>query len=488
MLIIPFHRKPTYATFPWVTLLLVLVNVFVYVALQRPDDARHARAVEAYAQSRLAEIEVPAYRAYVMDTPTILWRERWLQMPAEYQDQVLAMQLNSDEAFLAELRAGKWLTADSAQQVEWQLLRAQLDATWKPSFTERHLLRQSEVAPSRMFSAMFLHGDATHLIGNMVFLVLLGLVVEPVLGAAGFLMLYLLAGMGGALFSLGWRWGEVGAALGASGAIAGLMGAFAVLWGRRRVRLFYWVFFVFDYTRVRALWLLPVWFGWEFAQLLLVQGSNVGFDAHAGGILSGAGLAWLAVRTGRVNLAYLDEEEHRDRRVDELAAGLQALGQLRLDQARATFDALIQRHPDDPDVLEPWLRSWLFLSDRVQASAAVEHALSWRARSRVDALRQCRWFEEAAKAFGTRLPAKPETLIALVARWQAPGLLKESSAVLARIEQVVPHHPQLAAAWFRLALAHQERREETATRQVLSHLRAKHPDSPEAGKARTLLG
>jgi membrane associated rhomboid family serine protease len=488
MLILPLHKKPTLANFPWVTVLLVLVNLFIYAALQAPDNERHARAVALYADSRLAAIELPAYRDYVERTPSIAWRERWQRLPEPARTQVLAMQVQGDDRFLAELRAERVITPSHADYAEWKPLRAQIDATWQPSFTERHLMRQSEIAPGRMFTAMFLHGDSGHLIGNMVFLVILGLAVEPVLGSVGFLVLYLLAGLGGGLFSLGWRWGEVGGMLGASGAIAGLMGAFAVLWGQRRVRLFYWFFVIFDYTRVRALWLLPVWFGWEFVQLLMAPNAGVGFDAHAGGILSGAALAFAATKLGRVNLAYLDEEDIRDHRVDELAAGLAELGKLQLGAARARFDALVQRHPDDPDVIEPWLRSWLFAKDRPEAAAAVAHALAWRARSRADAQRQQRWFGEAIKAHAPKLPAPAGTLMMLSMRWQSLGLLAESHALLAAVEAVEPDHAALATAWFKLALTHQEQRDDAASRHVLQHLRQRYPQSPEAGKAALLLG
>ncbi|HWT14807.1 MAG TPA: rhomboid family intramembrane serine protease [Patescibacteria group bacterium] len=488
MLIIPLHKKPTLATFPWITALLVLVNVVVYFALQVPDDQRHARVVAAYADSRLAAIELPAYRAYIERTPSISWRARWERLPEPTRTRVLAMQVHGDHVFLAELRGDRVITPDQGEYREWKAMRAQFDATWRPSFTERHLLRQSEVDPARLFSSMFLHGDGAHLIGNMVFLVILGLVVEPVLGSVGFLLLYLLAGLGGGLFSLGWRWGDSGGLLGASGAIAGLMGAFAVLWGQRRVRLFYWFFVIFDYTRVRALWLLPIWFGWEFLQLLMSPDAGVGFDAHAGGILSGAALAFAATKLGRVNLAYLDEEDIRDHRVDELAAGLAELGKLQLSAARSRFDALVQRHPDDPAVIEPWLRSWLFAKERPEATAAVTHALSWRARHRADAQRQQRWFGEAVKAHAPKLPASADTLTALAARWQPLGLLAEAHALLATVEAAEPDHAALAMAWFKLALAHQEQRDDAAARRVLQHLRQRHPQSAEAGKAGLLLG
>ncbi|MBL0039590.1 MAG: rhomboid family intramembrane serine protease [Xanthomonadales bacterium] len=488
MLIIPLHKKPTLSTFPWITALLVLINAFVYFGLQRPDDARQAQAVGAYASSRLAEIELPVYRDYIERAPGIAWRSRWQQLPPSMQTQVLALQINNDDAFLVLLRSDRAIAPAHRDYAEWKPMRQQFDAGWRSSFTERHLLRQSELDPARLFSSMFLHGDSGHLIGNMVFLVILGLVVEPVLGSFGFLLLYLLAGIGGGLFSLGWRWGDSGGLLGASGAIAGLMGAYAVLWGQRRVRLFYWIFMIFDYTRVRALWLLPIWFGWEFLQLLMAPDAGIGFDAHAGGILSGAALAYAATRFKRVNLAYLDEEETRDRRAEELAAGLAELGKLQLNAARSRFDAMIQRHPEDPDIIEPWLRSWLFAKDSREAATATAHALDWRARGRADAQRQHRWLGESMKAHAPRLPASAPTLMALAARWQPVGLLAESHAALAAIEAVEPTHPQLAAAWFKLALAHQEQRDDAATRRVLAHLRQRHPDSPEAGKATLLLG
>ncbi len=488
MLIIPLHKKPTFATFPWITALLVLINIYVYVALQRPDDARQNLAVEAYAQSPLAAIELPAYRDYVERTPTIAWREQWRQMPEPWQTAALAEQIHFDDAFLAELRSDRVIRADSAAHAEWKPLRQQFDAGWRPSFTQAHLLKYSEFDLGRMFSSMFLHGSGGHLIGNMIFLVLLGLVVEPVLGAFGFLLLYLLAGLGGDLFALGWRWGDIGGSLGASGAIAGLMGAYAVLWGRRRVRLFYWFFVIFDYTRVRALWLLPAWLGWELAQLLLTQGSNVAFEAHAGGIISGALLAFAATRLGRINRPYLDEDSTRDNRAEGLAAGMVELGKLQLGAARSRFDALVRQHPEDTDLIEPWLRSWLYAKDRPEARSAVAHALALRVRMRSDVLRQVRWHAEATKAFAPSLPLAAELLFNLAERWQAQGMLTEAGTVLAQIEAAQADASPLPAAWFRLALAHQEARDEAASRRVLAHLRARHAQSLEAGKAALLLG
>src|SRR5690606_22699464 len=139
-------------------------------------------------------------------------------------------------------------------------------------------------------------------------LALIGLLVEGALGHGLFLAVYLLGGMGSALLSLLWRMGETGGALGASGAIAALMGAYCVLWGRRKVRFFWWFFVVFDYVKAPALVLLPVWLGWEVLNMAFNSQANIGFDAHAGGIVCGALLALGVRRLGWERREFLDAD------------------------------------------------------------------------------------------------------------------------------------------------------------------------------------
>nr|WP_237653481.1 rhomboid family intramembrane serine protease [Xanthomonas translucens] len=152
-----------------------------------------------------------------------------------------------------------------------------------------------------MLSSAFLHADGLHLFGNMLFLVVLGTLLEGAIGRWRFLLVYLLGAFGASAFSLAWRWGEAGGGLGASGAIAGLMGAFCVVWGRRPVRFFYWFVVVFDYVRGPAIALLPLWLGWELYNLLVNGDAGIGFDAHAGGLVIGAllGAALVAMRQTR---------------------------------------------------------------------------------------------------------------------------------------------------------------------------------------------
>ncbi|TWF42586.1 membrane associated rhomboid family serine protease [Chitinophaga polysaccharea] len=79
----------------------------------------------------------------------------------------------------------------------------------------------------RLLTCIFLHGGAMHLFSNMVGLMLVGVLLEEVVGSYYFLFLYLLTGIIASTVSVYWRPDAIG--VGASGAIFGLAGVLAAL-------------------------------------------------------------------------------------------------------------------------------------------------------------------------------------------------------------------------------------------------------------------
>jgi rhomboid protease GluP len=86
----------------------------------------------------------------------------------------------------------------------------------------------------RLFTSMFLHYGALHIVMNMIGLLDGGRHVERMFGGAGFAALYLISGLAGSLASA-LRGGAVSA--GASGAIFGVFGAFGAFLYLHRDRL-----------------------------------------------------------------------------------------------------------------------------------------------------------------------------------------------------------------------------------------------------------
>ena len=485
------HRALTRANFPWTTFGLIVANVFVFLGLQLGDDGARDRALAYYADANLAQWEFPAYREWLDAHVDSNERAEAFAHFADVGDVATAVQvLQSDPDFVAALEADEVIAPAVAEHAQWRESRREFERLWNSGFTERWMLRYSEFSPPRILGSMFLHGGIGHLLGNMLFLALLGLLVEGALGHGLFLVVYLVGGFGAALASLAWHWGDHGSLVGASGAIAALMGSYCVLWGRRRVRFFWWFFIVFDYVRAPALLLLPFWLGWEVLQLLFSHGSNVAFDAHAGGIVSGALLA-LGVRlSGRERRDFLDEDARAEAAIDDRAALAKAnehIGRLELHAARALLETLAQRRPDDLEVLVASYRCARYEPGAPRLAAAAAAVFACPARGTVDIRAQKDVFDDATKATGGRINLTPARQIALVARWPAIGEGAAAAALLVGLATKFPALPELPTALLGLANDLRVRGDAARTKSVLECIIATWPASGEAGKARVLL-
>lgn len=137
----------------------------------------------------------------------------------------------------------------------------------------------TEALPWTMLTSIFLHGSILHILFNMYSLFIIGPPLEQMLGRGRFIALYLISGFGGSVAVL--LLSPAGGVLGASGAIFGLFAAFFVI--QRR-------------------------FGGTNVQLLIIIGLNlvigfvlpgVSWQAHVGGLIAGAAVAFVFTRTRR---------------------------------------------------------------------------------------------------------------------------------------------------------------------------------------------
>jgi membrane associated rhomboid family serine protease len=145
-----------------------------------------------------------------------------------------------------------------------------------------------------MFTCMFLHGGWMHLLGNMLYLWIVGDNVEEVLGSFLYIVVYLACGLVGSLAQIVAAPNSVIPTLGASGAIAGIMGAYVVWFPHNQMRVLLF----------RVITVLPaaiVIGGWIVLQIVLGAGSfskigesgGVAYLAHVGGAITGILVAFL---------------------------------------------------------------------------------------------------------------------------------------------------------------------------------------------------
>ncbi|MDJ1135388.1 rhomboid family intramembrane serine protease [Streptomyces iconiensis] len=149
-------------------------------------------------------------------------------------------------------------------------------------------------------TALFLHGNWLHLLGNLLFLFVFGGMVEQRMGPARFVLFYLGTGYVAMLCYAASHPGSAETLVGASGAISGVLGAFLYLFPRTRVTsVFPFLFFL--PLRFPA-WIVLVF--WLTLQWLAVRqdgdGPGVAYLAHVVGFTLGFLYAWLRYRRARV--------------------------------------------------------------------------------------------------------------------------------------------------------------------------------------------
>ena len=187
-----------------------------------------------------------------------------------------------------------WLTLlpDADQRellLDWGALSGGLGTPtgWRQAFQNDSLLR--------LVSALFLHADWAHLLGNLVFLLIFGLPAERAMGSWRFALLFLL---GGAVANLA---AVIAIAtpdrliIGASGAVSALIGAYLALFPGARLGVVVPLGLFLQFVKVPAALLIGVW------ALLQVVFTFIGpafgaiaWSAHLAGFAFGGAFALLA--------------------------------------------------------------------------------------------------------------------------------------------------------------------------------------------------
>jgi membrane associated rhomboid family serine protease len=141
-----------------------------------------------------------------------------------------------------------------------------------------------------LITAIFMHGGIGHIVGNMMFLNIFGDNLEDYLGHMGYLVFYLLAGLGASILQIAVDPTSTVPNLGASGAIAGLMGGYLLLFPKHQVDVLVpWGLFM-ETIRLPAYTMLGYWFIVQFFSgvgSLGWEGGGVAYFAHIGGFVAG---------------------------------------------------------------------------------------------------------------------------------------------------------------------------------------------------------
>lgn len=238
-------------------------------------------------------------------------------------------------------------------------------------FVFRYGYRPAEPSLISLGTTMFLHAGWMHLLGNMLFLWIFGDNVEHRLGGFRYLLTYLATGVAATLFFAFFVPDSQVPLVGASGAISGILGLYFLWFPRNQVKVFIFFIIIFQIVQIPARLVLGFYLLIDNILPFLINGAGgagVAHGAHIGGFVAGLGLAWIIDRGPDVlwrrqpNPRKAREDERQpaaatERRAPEVAeqisAWLQA-GDLR--RAASSYLSLTQREArrqvDGEDVLQ----------------------------------------------------------------------------------------------------------------------------------------
>ncbi len=267
MLIVPIgHENSVARRWPWITTLIVVLNVCAFIGFLAPDQRVNARLQQLVGQA----VE------YYTEHPGLTLRSplrEWLPELSNAEPGAEAEQPDAEAQ--AEL--------DSYVQ-EVEKARQGL-SSWRHGYDAR---RGNALG---LFTHQFLHAGLLHLAFNLWFLWLVGCNVEDAWGRVVFPLFYL---SGGALAGLmhGWMTAPNSPILiGASGAVAAAMGAFLVSFAQTKIRFFALILIRPVTFSARAYVMLPLWAGVELLWGLSRTGTGVAHWAHVGGFGFGVAVA-----------------------------------------------------------------------------------------------------------------------------------------------------------------------------------------------------
>lgn len=350
MLIIPIYEKTDWKHLPFISLLLIVVNILVYNFVQN-DNTSIRQAANYYFSSNLNQHEYPRYFEYLKKNQPRLANElKQYQLPQ--RQYLIFRNLILDKSFNQALDAGKIITSADIDYTAWHLKRTRYKELYQSISSLHYGIRPAYNSLTTAFSYMFLHGSMGHLIGNMIFLLILGFALEKALGKLLFSIAYLGSGVLAAEFFAMGNSSVVTPTIGASGAISGLMAIFTVIFGLRKINFFYWVVFYFDYIRAPAIAVLPIWIGHEIYQATSNASSNINYLIHLGGLVAGIIIATAyRISQVKINTEFIDQQNNEQRSRVSLDQAMQAIAKLNYTKAAKIFRRLIKENPHDPEIL-----------------------------------------------------------------------------------------------------------------------------------------
>lgn len=286
-----FNRKYIVTWF----LFLLNLNAFIFTSLEQKQTEKDFAAI--FSDPLFSQSQAIAYSQYIRRNSNFYGQtlntlsDRALSGESKSL-RILSQFAIRDANFLKSIEKETYVGDEVAFQ-HWKNKTRKLASLQEASVSYQFGLSYFHRDWWNWISYQFLHAGYLHLLANMLFLLIFGACLEPLMGSASFLTVYLVCGVTGAsVFS--YLTGLSGVPLiGASGAVSGLMGFFVLYYQNKPMRFLYWLLPSRHYSGIIYLPAYVCFFIWLLSDLagymsLPNELGGVAYTAHLGGAFAGA--------------------------------------------------------------------------------------------------------------------------------------------------------------------------------------------------------
>ncbi len=279
--------------------ILVGIHLLVFAFFEYNDVAYRNKATNYYFKAELDKIEFPLYVRYLQRHLAINSSyNRYMEISeGMISSQELYWMQRYDPLFQDCLNTNQCLPDNSLYYIKWQERRREYLRLLKKDTAEILAFKSSSPSFSSAIASLFMNADLLQFIVNVAFLVVVGVLLESILGMASVIIAYLLCGgLTLSTYCLLMPYCSM-PILCVGGAVGGLIAITAFLNGHSSLRLNYFNGKQFKTMDFPGQILIPIWVIVQLILLALESLNAINLIPQAGGLLGGALIGLVLRRT-----------------------------------------------------------------------------------------------------------------------------------------------------------------------------------------------
>ncbi len=485
MLIIPLDKNTPWKSFPLISLCLIVVNILIYSAV--PNNPHAAR--DYYFSAQLDLYEFPHYLRHLkLKKPATL--KQLQSLPLGQQSMAVYKTLILDPVFNQQLNSGVIIRVVDQNFSLWDKKRNQYKILTGQISNADYGMTLAYNSIKTALRYLFLHSDKTHLLGNMLLLLLLGFALEKILGRLLFTLAYFASGILAAELSILTNTSPVTPIIGATGAISGLMAVSIVIFGLRKIQFYYWLIFYSNYISAPAVIILPLWIANLSSQLisnpLITSPYVIHLTAIFIGLLIGLGFKREHTESKTKTVETANAEKERDCR-PSINEAMQAIARLDYRKAATLFRTLLHEHPKNLKILQHYHAVLIQLPVTDAYHTVTLRLLKQQVVNRQEAESCLYKYKQYLKRTGNSTQIKSQHTLKLAKTFARFGLVHEAEKIICTAIKHRPDESVLPELLLVLANAFFKINQEDVQIHYLSLLVKSYPHTEEALIATTFL-